>query len=182
MTIATNPPSESLPKYRTFACMKCGSPILVYPPDDVHKIASRDRTSFLDVVESIGVCSQCKEVTRLYWGRPVVYRGAIILFRKLRSNVAGGLGQTISRGMRIRGRRGQEEAVEEEASPLSEDEQADIQVRVRDYISENGGAIGLNRAAEDLGIPLEYVKFAIQRMTSEGTLKQAQDAEPPLAQ
>ena len=180
MTIATNP-LESLPKYRTFACMRCGSPILVYPPDDVHKIASRDQASFLDVVESIGVCSQCKEVTRLYWGKPVFYRGIIILSRKLRSTVKGMLGQAISGGMRIRGRRNQEEAVEE-ASPLSEDEQADIQSRVRDYISENGGAIGLSKAAEDLGIPLEYVKFAIQRMTSEGTLTPAQDTELPIAQ
>ena len=182
MTIATNPP-ESLPKYRTFACMKCGSPILVYPPDDVHKIASRDEASFLDVVESIGVCSQCKEVTRLYWGRPVVYRGVIVLFRKLRSIIAGMFGQVLSRGMRIRRRGGgQEEAVEEEESPLSEDEQADIQARVRDHISENGGAIVLSRAAEDLGIPLEFVKRAIQRMTTEGTLRQAQDAEPSLPQ
>jgi len=91
------------------------------------------------------------------------------------------LGQAISGGMRIRGRRNQEEAVEE-ASPLSEDEQADIQSRVRDYISENGGAIGLSKAAEDLGIPLEYVKFAIQRMTSEGTLTPAPDTELPIAQ
>jgi len=180
MTMATNPP-EPVVKYRTFACMKCGSPILVYPPDDVHKVASRDQESFLDVVESIGVCSQCKEVTRLYWGKPIVYQGLLILFRQLRQIVAAMFRQAISRGRNIRGRMSKEESVEEEF-PMSEAEKTDIQARVHDYISENGGAIVLSRAAEDLGIPLEYVKEAIARMTTEGTLKQAQDAELPLPQ
>jgi len=179
MTMMTNPPEATTTKSRTFACMKCGSPISVYPPDDVHKVASRDQTSFLKVVESIGVCSKCNEVTRLYWGKPVAYRGIILLVRQMRKIFGAMIGQAALRGRSIRGHGGTE-TVEE--FPMSEAEKADIQARVHDYISENGGAIVLSRAADELGIPLEFVREAIEAMTLDGKLKQAQDAEPTIPQ
>jgi hypothetical protein len=153
--------------------MKCGSPIYVYPPDDVHSIASRDRSSFLKVVESIGVCSKCNEVTRLYWGKPVAYRPLILLVRQLRGSIGRALTGLVSLGGR--GMRGRAKTVE--PFEMSDAEKEDVQARVRDYITENEGAIALSKAAEDLGIPVEFVREAIDKLTSEGRLKQAGDNE-----
>jgi hypothetical protein len=156
--------------------MKCGSPISVYPPDDVHCVASRDESYFLTVVESIGVCSKCNATTSLYWGKPVLYRPIILLVRRVREIIQGLIGQVILRGGGIR-RRGRPEAETAEPLEMSEDERKDVQARVQDYIMENEGAIGLNRASEDLGLPVEFIKDAIQALARDGKLKQTSDNE-----
>jgi hypothetical protein len=176
MALAANPPDSTAPKPRTFACKNCGSPISVYPPDDVHCIASRDESYFLTVVESIGVCSKCSATTSLYWGKPVFYRPIILLVRRLRTLVQGLIGQAIQRGGGI-GRRGRPEAETAEPLEMSEDEKQDVQARVQDYIMENEGAIGLNKASEDLGLPVEFIKEAIQALARDGKLKQTSDNE-----
>jgi hypothetical protein len=46
----------------------------------------------------------------------------------------------------------------------------DIDDKIYQYIQSKGGAIGLRTASEDLGLPAEAIKEAIQRMTMEGRL------------
>jgi len=171
------PPDATGPKSRTFACKKCGSPISVYPPDDVHSVASRDESYFLTVVESIGVCSKCNATTSLYWGKPVFYRPLVLLIRRFTALVQGLVGQAIMRGGSI-SRRGKSEAESAEPVEMTEDERIDVQARVHDYIMENEGAIGLSKASEDLGLPVEFVKEAIQALARDGKLRQTGDNVP----
>ena len=156
-----NPTESVVAHSKTFACVKCGSPISVYPPDDVHNVASRERSSFPEVVESIGVCSKCNEVTRLYWGKPVACRGLVILLRQLRT--------TISR-RKMTGSRSETEMPG--ADSISDGEMEQLENQVHDYILDNGGALVLSKAANELGIPVDLVRESVERMTSDGRLKQ----------
>jgi len=164
-TSATSEKATSQP--RTFACAKCGSPIIVYPPDDIHKVASRERSSFLEAVECVGACSKCNETTRLYWGKPVHYRLIVILARRTFAFLKNFLGQIpLSRIRRVR---------PGEANPgaatISDEDREEIENRLIDYISDNGGAIVPSKAAEELGIPAGLIKESIERMTTDGRLK-----------
>jgi hypothetical protein len=47
----------------------------------------------------------------------------------------------------------------------------DIDDKIYEYIQSKGGAIGIRSASEDLHIPGEVIKEAIERMTMEGRLK-----------
>ena len=156
-----DPAGSAVAHSKTFACVKCGSPITVYPPDDVHSVASRERSSFVEVVESIGVCSKCNEVTRLYWGEPVACRALVILLRQLRA--------TISR-RKMTGSRSETEMPD--AGSISDEEMEQLENQVHDYILDNGGAIVLSKAANELGIPVDLVKESVDRMTSDGRLRQ----------
>jgi DNA-directed RNA polymerase subunit RPC12/RpoP len=158
---------------RTYGCIKCGSSISAYPPDDVHDVASRDRSTFLDAIETTYVCSKCNEITRLYWGRPVRYRGIVVAL----SQIYGGIGRIVGRaGIGLR-RGASEEDAETEAPPMSTEPPEELENRIYDYILENGGAITVGRASEDLGIPADLITQVIERMTLDGRLKQYSDAE-----
>ena len=152
---------------RTFACAKCGSPIIVYPPDDIHKVASRERSSFLEAVECVGACSKCNETTHLYWGKPVHYRLIVILTRRTFAFLKTLLGRVPL--SRIRGIRSGKQ--NPEATTISDEDREEIENRLIDYISDNGGAIVPSKAAEELGIPAELIKESIERMTTDGRLK-----------
>jgi len=172
---SANTSVNSTPPSKTFACASCGSPINVYPPDDIHKVASRERSSFLEAVEGVGVCSKCNEKNRFYWGKPVPYRLMVILARRLAqlltSLVRIPLGRLSLGGM------AKSSPHDAEASPpISDEEREDIENRLIDYISENGGAIMPNRAAEELGIPVELLNESIERMKVDGRLKQTATA------
>jgi hypothetical protein len=47
----------------------------------------------------------------------------------------------------------------------------DIDDKIYEYIQSKGGAIGIRSASEDLHVPGEAIKEAIERMTMEGRLK-----------
>ena len=51
------------------------------------------------------------------------------------------------------------------------DSAENIDDEIYEYISSNGGAIAVRKAAEDLRIPAEVIKEAIERMATEGRLK-----------
>jgi len=63
----------SIPKKaKKFSCVKCGSPFEIYPPDDLHKTASRDEKA-CEIRGSIKmdyVCTNCGATNTLYWCRP----------------------------------------------------------------------------------------------------------------
>lgn len=159
------------PEPRTYGCIKCGSPISAYPPDDVHNVASRDRSSFLDAIETTHICSKCSEVTRLYWGRPVLYRGILIAVKQIYRGISCLVGRVGRRGEAL------DEGTGAEASPMSIEPPEDLENRIYEYILENGGAIGVGKASEDLGIPAELIAQAIERMTLDGRLKQYSSKE-----
>ena len=46
-----------------------------------------------------------------------------------------------------------------------------IDDKIYEYIMSKAGAIGIRSAAEDLHVPAEVIKEAIERMTVEGRLK-----------
>jgi hypothetical protein len=47
----------------------------------------------------------------------------------------------------------------------------DIDEKIYEYIQSKGGAIGIRSASEDLRLPAEVIKEAIERLTMEGRLK-----------
>jgi hypothetical protein len=47
----------------------------------------------------------------------------------------------------------------------------DVDDKIYQYIMSKGGAIGIRSASEDLRLPAEAIKEAIERMTMEGRLK-----------
>lgn len=173
MALQPTPPTENQTAQnaqtstsRIFACGKCGSPITVYPPDDIHKVASRQRSSFLEAVESVGICAKCNETNLLYWGRPVPYRILVLLSRRIVTGLKNVL--RILPLSRITHAKSTETA--DEPPVMSDEERDQIESRLIDYISENGGAIAPGKAAEELGIPIELVNESIERMKEDGRL------------
>jgi hypothetical protein len=80
----------------------------------------------------------------------------------------------LGRLFRIRiGRSKNEEQGQEMPQELSDSAEniSDIDDRIYEYIQSKGGAIGIRSASEDLRLPAEAIKEAIQRMTMEGRLK-----------
>jgi hypothetical protein len=47
----------------------------------------------------------------------------------------------------------------------------DIDEKIYEYIQSKGGAIGIRSASEDLRLPAEAIREAIERLTMEGRLK-----------
>jgi hypothetical protein len=148
---------------KMFGCTKCGSPFPAYPPDDVHCVASRNSSSFLETIEASYVCASCNEATTLYWGKPVLLRPLIVAFNRL----IQALMQIVSRRARV----------EKEEEAPSDIPQADVGMpeslddEIYNYIMSNGGAIAVNKASEELGVAPELVKEALERLSAEGRLR-----------
>lgn len=166
---------QSLPP-RTYGCAKCGSPIQTYPPDDVHKVASRERASFLQVIEANYTCAKCNEVTRLYWGKPVLYRGLVVGLRGLFQGMMGIVGMAGKLNLKRGGaeENGESDALDDSLIDTSDPEE--LENRIYDYLIQNGGSISVNRASDELGIPTDMIKEVLERMTLDGRLKQPSDA------
>ena len=58
------------------------------------------------------------------------------------------------------------------ADSISDGEMEQLENQVHDYILDNGGALVLSKAANELGIPVDLVRESVERMTSDGRLKQ----------
>jgi hypothetical protein len=71
------------------------------------------------------------------------------------------------------GKRKNEEQDQEAPEEFSDSAEniGDIDDKIYSYIQSKEGAIGIRSASEDLGLPAETIKEAIQRMTMEGRLK-----------
>jgi len=153
---------------RMYGCAKCGTPFPAYPPDDVHIKSSRQSSSFLETIETSLVCSKCNEVTRLYWGRPVFYRGIVVGLRRLSTLTT----PIVQRLFRIRIGKSQGEEGHEIPQEHSDSDSAEsVDDKIYEYIQSKGGAIGIRSASEDLRVPAEVIREAIERMTMEGRLK-----------
>jgi len=65
---------ETVKKY---SCLNCGTPFEVYPPDDLHDIATRNETDFKDHIKINYKCTECNEINTIYWGydEPVMFVG-----------------------------------------------------------------------------------------------------------
>jgi hypothetical protein len=154
---------------RTYGCAKCATPFTAYPPDDIHTTSSRQSSSFLETIETSFVCGKCNEVTRLYWGRPVFYRGIVVGLHRLSALIS----LIMQRLLRVRIRKSQhEEEGHETPEEYSESDTGEnIDDKIYEYIQSKGGAIGIRSASEDLRVPTEVIKEAIERLTMEGRLK-----------
>ena len=156
---------------RTYGCAKCGTPFTAYPPDDVHKTSSRESSSFLERVETLHPCSKCNEVTRLYWGRPVPYRGIIVGLHRLYAFTTLIAQRLLERLLKVRVGKGQGKKEDQEMPQEYSDSTENIDDEIYQYIQSKGGAIGIRSASQDLRVPAEVIKEAIERMTMEGRLK-----------
>ena len=64
------------------------------------------------------------------------------------------------------------DAKEESEMPQEySDSSGNVDDKIYEYIMSKRGAIGIRTAAEDLRVPAEVIKEAIERMTMEGRLK-----------
>jgi hypothetical protein len=153
---------------RMFGCLKCGSPFFAYPPDDMHKLASRNNSSFSETVQVKYVCAKCKEINGLYWGKPVHLRGVKVALTHLFQALTQVIGQVI----KIRIPIGKANKPTSETSSMDVGSPADLDNEIYDYILSNGGAIAVNQASEDLGVPPELIREALERLSSDGRLKQ----------
>lgn len=164
-----NPTAVTGVQPRTYGCAKCATPFTAYPPDDIHTTSSRQSSSFLETVETSFTCSKCNEVTRLYWGRPVLYRGIVVGLHRLSALIS----MVMQRLLRIRiGKSRNEEEGNETSEEYSESDSAEnVDDKIYEYIQSKGGAIGIRSASEDLRVPPEVIKEAIERLTMEGRLK-----------
>ena len=159
---------------RTYGCAKCGTPFAAYPPDDVHIMSSRQSSSFLETIDTSFVCGVCNEVTRLYWGRPVFYRGIVVGLHRLYAFATLVAQRLLGRLFRVRiGKSKDEKQGEEMPEDYSDSAENidDVDDKIYQYIMSKGGAIGIRSASEDLRLPAEAIKEAIERMTMEGRLK-----------
>jgi hypothetical protein len=169
-----NPTAATALQPRTYGCAKCGTPFAAYPPDDVHTTSSRQSSSFLETIETSFVCGVCNEVTRLYWGRPVFYRGIVVGLHRFYSFATLIAQRFLGRLFKIRiGRSKNEEQGQEMPQEFSDsaENMGDIDDKIYEYIQSKAGAISIRSASEDLGLPAEAIKEAVQRMTMEGRLK-----------
>jgi hypothetical protein len=156
---------------RTYGCAKCATPFTAYPPDDVHNTSSRDSSSFLESVETLHLCSKCNEATRLYWGRPVVYRGIVVRLHHLYSLTILVVKGLLGRLLRVRAGKSQDKEEDQEMPEADSDSVQSIDDEIYEYIQSKGGAIGIRSASRDLRIPAEVIKEAIERMTMDGRLR-----------
>lgn len=166
-----NATESKAPQPRTYGCSKCGTPFMAYPPDDVHNTSSRESSSFLEKVETIHPCSECNEMTRLYWGRPVFYRGIAVGLHRLYSFAMLVAQRLLGTLFRVRVSKSQDKNEDQETPQEYSDSAENIDDEIYQYIQSKGGAIGIRSASEDLRVPAEVIKEAIERMTMEGRLK-----------
>jgi hypothetical protein len=54
-------------KMRKFACIKCGVPLEVHPPDSVHKYASRDERYCERSIKVEHQCEKCGASNIIFW-------------------------------------------------------------------------------------------------------------------
>jgi hypothetical protein len=166
-----NATETKTPQPRTYGCAKCATPFTAYPPDDVHNMSSRDSSSFLESIETLHLCSKCNEATRLYWGRPVVYRGIVVRLHHLYAFVISVAQRLLGRLLRVKVGKSQDREEDQEMPREDSDSAESIDDEIYEYIQSKGGAIGIRSASQDLQIPAEVIKEAIERMTMEGRLK-----------
>jgi hypothetical protein len=159
------------PQPRTYGCAKCGTPFTAYPPDDVHKTSSRESSSFLEAIETIHLCTKCNETTRLYWGTPVYYRGIVAGLHRLYAFTTLVVQRLFGTLLRVRTGKSQDKKEDREMLQEHSDSTENIDDEIYQYIQSKGGAIGIRGASQDLQIPTEVIKEAIERMTMEGRLK-----------
>jgi DNA-directed RNA polymerase subunit RPC12/RpoP len=164
---AENPIAATGAQPRIYGCAKCGTPFTAYPPDDIHTTSSRQSSSFLETVETSLACPKCNEVTRLYWGRRVFYRGIVVGAQRLSALIA----LIVQRLLKVRIGKGKDAKKDSEMPEEYSDSGENIDDKIYEYIMSKGGAIGIRSASEDLGVPAEAIKEAIERMTMEGRLK-----------
>ena len=62
---------------KRFSCLKCGTPFEVYPPDDLHDIATRKETDFKDNIKVDYKCNACGNINTIFWGHsePIMFVG-----------------------------------------------------------------------------------------------------------
>lgn len=60
---------------KRFSCVKCGATFEVYPPDDVHYLASLKKDDVEAPIEMTCRCRACGNETTIYWGYQKVYVG-----------------------------------------------------------------------------------------------------------
>jgi hypothetical protein len=166
-----NAAESRAPQPRTYGCAKCGTPFTAYPPDDVHNTSSRESSSFLEKIETLHSCSKCNETTRLYWGRPVFYRGIAVGLHRLYSFTVLVAQRFLGTLLRIRVGKSQDKKEDQEMPQEYSDSAENIDDEIYQYIQSKGGAIGIRSASQDLRVPAEVIKEAIERMTMEGRLK-----------
>jgi len=65
---------------KVFSCTGCGEPIKVYPPDDRHPDAARNKNDLMqeDIIEIPYKCKKCKIINIIYWGFNKIPSGIII--------------------------------------------------------------------------------------------------------
>ena len=73
--------------------------------------------------------------------------------------------------LRVRVGKSQDKNEDQEMSHEYSDSAENIDDEIYQYIQSKGGAIGIRSASEDLRVPAEVIKEAIERMTQEGRLK-----------
>jgi hypothetical protein len=54
-------------KMRKIACVKCGVPLEVHPPDSVHRLPSRDERSCERGIKVEYQCEKCGNVNTIFW-------------------------------------------------------------------------------------------------------------------
>ena len=80
--------------------------------------------------------------------------------------------QKLLRGLlKVRVGKGQDKKEDQEMPQEYSDPAENIDDEIYQYIQSKGGAIGIRSASEDLRVPAEVIKEAIERMTMEGRLK-----------
>ena len=65
---------------KIFSCTGCGEPITVYPPDDMHPDAARNKKDLMqeNIIEIPYTCKKCKVINIIYWGFHKIPSGVII--------------------------------------------------------------------------------------------------------
>jgi DNA-directed RNA polymerase subunit RPC12/RpoP len=53
---------------KKYSCLNCGTPFDAYPPDDLHRWASRDPNHYKDNIKVTYLCKECKNENVIYWG------------------------------------------------------------------------------------------------------------------
>jgi Zn ribbon nucleic-acid-binding protein len=55
---------------KLIGCINCGHPIEIYPPDDFHQTAARNKKELIqeDIIQINYKCPNCNTVNTIYWG------------------------------------------------------------------------------------------------------------------
>ena len=77
----------------------------------------------------------------------------------------------VQRLLKVRTGKSKDAAGDSEMPQEYSESDENIDEKIYEYIQSKGGAIGIRSASEDLGVPAEAIREAIERMTMEGRLK-----------